>query len=119
MATPTVADDTDVPADIAATLVDPTAYADNRIHDAYRWLRANNPLGVARPDGYAPFWVVTRHAHIAAISRQNELFHNADRPTTLHINSLAAEAWRPGGYFAICSLAQARVSGVNEKLGGC
>jgi hypothetical protein len=83
MATPTVADDTDVPADIAATLVDPTAYADNRIHDAYRWLRANNPLGVARPDGYAPFWVVTRHAHIAAISRQNELFHNADRPTTL------------------------------------
>jgi cytochrome P450 len=83
MATPTVADDTDVPAEIAATLVDPTAYADNRIHDAYRWLRANNPLGVARPDGYAPFWVVTRHAHIAAISRQNELFHNADRPTTL------------------------------------
>ncbi|HWX59817.1 cytochrome P450 [Bradyrhizobium sp.] len=83
MATPTVADDTDVPADIAATLVDPTAYADNRIHDAYRWLRANNPLGVARPNGYAPFWVVTRHAHIAAISRQNELFHNADRPTTL------------------------------------
>jgi cytochrome P450 len=83
MATPTVADDTDVPADIAATLVDPTAYADNRIHDAYRWLRANNPLGVARPNGYAPFWVVTRHAHVAAISRQNELFHNADRPTTL------------------------------------
>jgi hypothetical protein len=83
MATPTVADDTDVPADIAATLVDPTAYADNRIHDAYRWLRTNNPLGVARPNGYAPFWVVTRHAHIAAISRQNELFHNADRPTTL------------------------------------
>jgi hypothetical protein len=83
MATPTVADDTDVPADIAATLVDPTAYADNRLHDAYRWLRTNNPLGVARPNGYAPFWVVTRHAHIAAISRQNELFHNADRPTTL------------------------------------
>ena len=83
MDTPTVSGDIDVPADIAATLVDPTAYADNRIHDAYRWLRANNPLGVARPDGYAPFWVVTRHAHIAAISRQNELFHNADRPTTL------------------------------------
>ncbi|MBV9565870.1 MAG: cytochrome P450 [Bradyrhizobium sp.] len=73
----------DIPADIAATLVDPAAYAGQRIHDSYRWLRANNPLGVARPDGFEPFWVVTKHAHIQAVSRQNELFHNADRPTTL------------------------------------
>ena len=75
--------DLDIPADIAATLVDPTAYADHRIHDSYRWLRANNPLGIARPEKFDPFWVVTKHAHIQAISRQNELFHNADRPTTL------------------------------------
>ncbi len=73
----------DIPADIVATLVDPAAYADHRIHDSYRWLRANNPLGVARPEKFDPFWVVTKHAHIQAISRQNELFHNADRPTTL------------------------------------
>ncbi|MDI1266213.1 MAG: cytochrome P450 [bacterium] len=73
----------DIPADIAATLVDPVAYADDRIHDSYRWLRANNPLGIARPENFDPFWVVTRHAHIQAISRQNDLFHNADRPTTL------------------------------------
>lgn len=73
----------DIPADIAATLVDAAAYADHRIHDSYRWLRANNPLGVARPEGFDPFWVVTKHAHIQAISRQNDLFHNADRPTTL------------------------------------
>ena len=77
--------DVDIPADIAATLVNPAAYADHRIHDSYRWLRANNPLGVARPEGFDPFWVVTKHAHIQAISRQNELFHNADRPTTLTI----------------------------------
>jgi hypothetical protein len=38
----------DIPADVMATLVDPRAYADDRIHDAYRWLRANNPLGIAR-----------------------------------------------------------------------
>jgi cytochrome P450 len=75
--------DVDIPADIAATLVNPAAYADHRIHDSYRWLRANNPLGVARPENFDPFWVVTKHAHIQAISRQNELFHNADRPTTL------------------------------------
>ena len=41
----------DLPADIAATLVNPAAYADHRLHDAYRWLRANNPLGVARVEG--------------------------------------------------------------------
>ena len=73
----------DIPADIAATLVNPAAYADHRIHDSYRWLRANNPLGLAKPDGFDPFWVVTKHANIQAVSRQNELFHNADRPTTL------------------------------------
>src|SRR5437899_889034 len=71
------------PADIAATLVDPAAYADHRIHDSYRCLRATNPLGLARPEKFDPFWVVTKHAHIQAISRQNELFRNADRPTTL------------------------------------
>ncbi|CAL80716.1 Putative Cytochrome P450 family protein [Bradyrhizobium sp. ORS 278] len=72
-----------IPADIAVTLVDPACYADHRIHDAYRWLRANNPLGRAELETFDPFWVVTRHADILAISRQNELFHNADRATTL------------------------------------
>lgn len=75
--------ETDLPADIAATLVNPAAYADHRLHDTYRWLRANQPLGIARAEGFDPFWVVTKHAHIQAISRQNDLFHNADRPTTL------------------------------------
>ncbi|WP_076864270.1 cytochrome P450 [Bradyrhizobium mercantei] len=80
--------DLDIPADIAATLVDPVAYADDRIHDSYRWLRANNPLGIARTEKFDPFWVVTKHAHIQAISRQNDLFHNADRPTTLTTQAL-------------------------------
>ena len=83
MDTTRLSDNVDIPADIAATLVNPAAYADHRIHDSYRWLRANNPLGIARPEKFDPFWVVTKHAHIQAVSRQNELFHNADRPTTL------------------------------------
>ncbi len=70
----------DIPADVTATLVDPRAYADDRIHDAYRWLRTNNPLGIARPENIDPFWVVTRHADILNVGRQNDLFHNADRP---------------------------------------
>jgi len=67
----------------AATLVDPKAYADGRIFETYRWLRANNPLGMAQPEGYDPFWVVTRHADILEVSRQNALFHSGDLATTI------------------------------------
>lgn len=72
-----------IPDAIAASLVTPAAYATDEIHDAYRWLRANNPLGVAEPDGFDPFWVVTKHADILEISRNNALFPSAVRATTL------------------------------------
>ncbi|MGY2810565.1 MULTISPECIES: cytochrome P450 [unclassified Bradyrhizobium] len=99
--------DFDIPADIAATVVDPVAYADDRIHDSYRWLRANNPLGIARPEKFDPFWVVTKHAHIQAISRQNELFHNADRPTTLTTQALEERVRKiTGGPNLVRSLVQ-------------
>ena len=72
-----------VPSDMAQILVTPAAYADERLHDTYRWLRANMPLGQARPDGFAPFWVVSKHADILEVSRQNALFSNCARPSTL------------------------------------
>lgn len=73
----------EIPQEIAWTLVDPKSYADDTVHRSYAWLRANNPLGVVRIDGYDPFWVVTKHADILEVSRQNALFHNGDRQTTL------------------------------------
>src|SRR3954452_13603827 len=105
---PTVATgDPDLPSDIAATLVDPAAYADHRIHDAYRWLRGNNPLGIARAEKFDLFWVVTKHAHIQAVSRQNELFHNADRPTTLASIAFAERVRKiTGGANLVRSLVQ-------------
>ncbi|UZE47858.1 cytochrome P450 [Rhodopseudomonas sp. P2A-2r] len=72
-----------IPQEIAANLVDPSVYGDHRLHETYRWLRANQPLGVADVDGFAPFWVVTRHADIQSISRQSELFRSSDRPVAL------------------------------------
>jgi cytochrome P450 len=99
--------ETDLPADIAATLVNPAAYADHRLHDTYRWLRANLPLGIARVEGFDPFWVVTKHAHIQAISRQNDLFHNADRPTTLTTQALEQRVRKiTGGPNLVRSLVQ-------------
>lgn len=82
-----------LPDDIAATLVTPAAYASGAIHDAYRWLRANQPLGRAEPVGYDPFWVVTRYDDLQAISRQNELFHNGDRNPML-VNKASDELTR-------------------------
>jgi cytochrome P450 len=79
-----------IPQEVADTIVDPKAYADGRIYESYAWLRANDPLGVAQPAGYDPFWVVTRHADILEISRQNDLFHSGDRATTI-INKAAGD----------------------------
>jgi cytochrome P450 len=72
-----------IPADVAEVIATPAAYADGRIHEAYRWLRKNEPLGVAYIEGVDPFWVVTRHADILEISRQNDLFRNGDRSPTI------------------------------------
>ena len=72
-----------LPEELARTVIDPTAYADGkRIHDAFAWLRANNPLGRAELEGVTPFWVVTKHADILEISRQNDLFRSGERSTT-------------------------------------
>lgn len=75
--------DVRIPARFAETLTDPSAYADGRIHETWRWLRANNPLGLAEAEGFDPFWVVTKHSDILAVGRQNDLFHNCDRATVL------------------------------------
>lgn len=70
--------------DIAETIIDPKAYADfNRIEDAFRTLRREAPLDVAHPEGFDPFWVVTRQAEIREVELKNELFHNGDRSTVL------------------------------------
>lgn len=79
-----------VPANIAEVLVNPKAYADRRLHDAYTWLRANNPVGLAEPDGFDPFWVVTKHADILDVSRQNALFCSGRKQVI--VTNKAAEA---------------------------
>ena len=77
--------------DLADTIVDPKAYADgDRIDAAFTQLRRESPLAVAQPQGFDPFWVVTRHADIQTVERQNELFHNGDRATV--VTTIEADA---------------------------
>lgn len=77
-----------VPAEIAARIVDPCAYADGSVYEAYKWLRENDPLGLIEADGYHPFRVVTRHADIMEIGRKNDIFHNGMRPV---LNTIVGE----------------------------
>lgn len=73
-----------IPVALANTIVDPKAYSlGTPLDDAYATLRRDMPLARAEPDGFDPFWAVTKHADVMAIELQASLFHNSERPTTL------------------------------------
>ncbi len=73
-----------IPQDIANTIVDPRAYAAEKpVDEAFKFLRKEMPLEQAQPEGFAPFWAVTKQADILDVEKQNELFHNGDLATTL------------------------------------
>lgn len=48
-------------------------------------LRREDPVHWTEPDGYRPFWTVTRHADIIDIERQNERFLNEPRSRLVSI----------------------------------
>jgi hypothetical protein len=67
--------------DAAKVLADPTAYADDdRLHAALTHLRANSPVAWVDDRPYRPSWVITKHADILPIERDNELFIGEPRP---------------------------------------
>jgi cytochrome P450 len=75
---------TQTSADCVATVVDPKAHADpKRLYDAYAWLRRNDPMARAELPGFDPFHIVTRHADIMEISRDNTVFPYGTYPSTL------------------------------------
>ncbi|MDP9103451.1 MAG: cytochrome P450 [Pseudomonadota bacterium] len=83
-----------LPVEIAAQVIDPKVHADGaRLHEAFRWIRANNPLGRAELEGFDPFWVVSKHADILEVSRQNALFHSGDRQTTFTSQEADQKVW--------------------------
>ncbi|MDB5479089.1 MAG: cytochrome [Caulobacteraceae bacterium] len=70
--------------EMISTVVDPKAHADpRRLHAAFAWLRANDPLALAELPGFDPFRLVTKHADILEVSRDNTLFPYGDYPSTL------------------------------------
>jgi len=59
-------------------LISSRAYAEQGVpHDLWTRLRAESPVHWCTPEGFAPFWAITRHADICEISKQPETFSSA------------------------------------------
>ncbi len=62
-------------------LVDTRRWADEAwVHAQFAWLRDNDPVRWMSPNGFDPFFSVTRHADIKAIESDKKLFVNDPRP---------------------------------------
>ena len=73
-----------IPTALVAPLFNPATFAVRGAVDSLLTeIRRDYPLAQAEVPGFDPHWIVSRHADIQEVSRQNELFHNADRSATL------------------------------------
>jgi cytochrome P450 len=64
----------------ASAVVDPNTFTDEaRLHGMLARLRRTDPLPFVQAEGFAPFWLVTRHEDITAIELDPKHFLNAPR----------------------------------------
>ncbi|WP_291205525.1 cytochrome P450 [Hyphomonas sp.] len=71
-------------------IVNPELYATEEIHGVYTKLRHEDPLHWTEPDGFRPFWSVTKLADILEIERQHPIFINSART---YLSPKAGEEW--------------------------
>ncbi len=66
--------------DLDERIADPRTYADpGGYGELFAHLRHNDPVRWTEPDGYRPFWTVSRHQHVIEIEKQAQLFTSAPR----------------------------------------
>ena len=79
-------------------IADPVTYGHpERYHEIFTWLRNNDPVRWVEPEGYRPFWVVTKHADIMEVEKQNDIFLNDPRLTLQTIETEQAVLDYTGG----------------------
>lgn len=62
-------------------LVDPSNWGDEDwVHAQFAWLRANDPVRRLTPNGYEPFWCLSKYEDILHVESNKELFINEPRP---------------------------------------
>ena len=63
-------------------LVNPEFWShEQEVHELLTWLRHNDPLRYLEPEGFAPFWNVTKYDDIKTIEGNKKVFINDPRPT--------------------------------------
>jgi cytochrome P450 len=75
--------DVALPGSVAKQIILAEGHRDEvALFEAYRWLRDNNPLGIAHVDGFDPIYLVSKHADIMEIERQPDIFTSGggDKP---------------------------------------
>ena len=69
-------------------IADPRTYGDEaRIHELLSGLRKDDPLHWTEPEGFRPYWAVTKYADILEIEKLNDKFHNEPRSTLMNIQT--------------------------------
>jgi cytochrome P450 len=72
-------------------IVNPSVYTDMPTLLAdYASLRREDPVHWTEPKGYRPFWAITRHADITAVSKANDRFINRERT---YLSPIEGEEW--------------------------
>ena len=93
--------------EIDAAIVNPASWADDReIHEQLRWLRHNDPVRFLEPEGFDPFWSITKYADIEEIESNNAVFINDPRPTLQRARTTATLQLVTGRKHMIRSLVQ-------------
>jgi len=69
-------------------IADPRTYADEAgLHRLLSRLRDEDPVHWTAPEGFRPYWAISKHADILEIERRNDIFLNEPRSTLMNIEA--------------------------------
>ncbi|MBV9420775.1 MAG: cytochrome P450, partial [Alphaproteobacteria bacterium] len=69
-------------------LADPAVFADDaKIYGLLKDLRTSDPVHWTEPEGFRPFWAITKHADILEIEKLNDHFHNEPRSVLMNMEA--------------------------------
>jgi cytochrome P450 len=71
-------------------VVNPALYQSEAVHDVYTRLRHEDPVHWTEPQGFRPFWSITKHADILEVERNHPIFVNRLRT---YLSSIQGEEW--------------------------